>query len=104
MNYIVTLGQSKKELQITTNLSISDILLLVVEHFGEEWYGCTVKNLDINREMSIPSKATYNATNPNKSVYEWAIESHNISARLSIDLEEADTVVINNNPFTEVKK
>lgn len=100
MKYIVKLGISQKEYTVDTEMPTRDVLLLIVEHFGEEWYGCKVTDAN-GRCTEILNKDLYNISHPNQSVYECALSMHNLSARICnpCNDEDAQSAVENKNPF-----
>ena len=95
--YLIILGKSQKKLEIETSLSVCDVLLLIVQNYGEEWYGCRIYGDGF--AVVVPEKEAYSIIDENKTVYEWAIERHNRTTQLCINNRvEVDTL----NPFKEV--
>ena len=102
MKYIVKLGISQKEYAVDTEMPTRDVLLLIAEHFGEEWYGCKVTD-EKGTVTQILDKSMYQVAYPNKNVYENAISQHNLSARICTpcNKEPHYDAVKNTNPFIE---
>lgn len=110
MIFTISLGSSRKQLQVKANgVSIDDISLMVAQYYGDEWYGSSVCDEDSNF-VCHAVKEYYNSIDPTKSVYEWAIESHNTSIRRVCGLckvgedYEGTYYETNYNPFVEIGK
>lgn len=110
MTFTIVLGLSRKHLQVKAyGISIDDISLMVAQYYGDEWYGCCVSDEDGNF-MCHAVKEYYNDIDPTKSVYEWAISSHNSSTRCVCGLCEVSEdyegthYETNYNPFVEIEK
>ena len=90
----------KEEFEIETELTMRDVSLLVVEHFGDEWWGCRIMDVG-GKYMQIADKEMYSISYPNKNVYECAVSSHNLSARICqpCNNEDDKSIIMNTNPF-----
>lgn len=107
MTYTIVLGLSRKRLQVKADsVSLNDIFLLVAQYYGDEWYGCSVSDENGNFFCNAV-KDYYTDGDPNKSVYEWAIQQYNCSMRcragLCHEYETYDGTAYNSNynPFVE---
>lgn len=73
--FVVTLGNSGEKFVVESDsLTMDDVLLMVAEKFGEEWYGCSVscgKDFICNAV-----KDYYSYRDSDKTVYEWALISY----------------------------
>lgn len=93
------------------SFSLNDVLLLVAEYYGEEWYGCTVQDENGNF-ICIPVKEYFTEGDPNKSVYQWAIEYMNGANRMRGGLvhkyhdskEDEEVCNYGYNPFVTVSE
>lgn len=98
MKYKVVLGQSHKKLEVESSMSLDEVLLMVANEYGDEWYGCAVSCPETKSFILIPCKSYYTGIEddgtPNKyydfpeerkswTVYQWAIKM--FSTNLYID-------------------
>lgn len=110
MKYTITLGTSETKLQVESdNLSLSDISLMVAHYYGEEWYGCSIVD-ECGNFICYAVKSYYTECDPNKTVYQWALDDYITSMRCHaglVNVYEDDggtTYSTNYNPFTEISK
>ena len=115
MKYNITLGQSHKELTLEgDSMSLSDVMLLVANQYGEEWYGCCVR--DENKNFFCNAVKDYYtdkySPHPDWSVYQWAVSIYCDSMRCRAGLvhkfydyrKDEEIYNTNYNPFEEVSE
>lgn len=81
MTYKVTLGLSNKKIMVEAkSVSLHEVMLMVAQYYGEEWYGCSVADENGNFFCNAV-KDYYAEGDPNKTVYQWALEDYVTSMR-----------------------
>ena len=108
MNYVIHFV-SGKELVINAESTYPvEVSLLVAQYYGNEWYGCSIRDENGNIYCNAV-REYYEQKDPNKSVYQWALEAFTTSLRIRAGLckkyEDYDGDIVCNtdyNPFVEI--